>query len=68
MIVKHFALAALGLLILAQDPPALKPRQRDERGISQSAESAILLAGAVAIAIVVVTLITAFVRAKLAKI
>jgi hypothetical protein len=52
----------LGLLLMLQDPP-----KRDERGISQSAESAILLAGAVAIAIVVVALITSFVRAKLAK-
>jgi hypothetical protein len=59
---KRFALATLGLLLMLQDPP-----KRDERGISQSAESAILLAGAVAIAIVVVALITSFVRAKLAK-
>jgi hypothetical protein len=59
---KRFALATFGLLLMLKDPP-----KRDERGISQSAESAILLAGAVAIAIVVVALITSFVRAKLAK-
>lgn len=60
MFIKHFALTTLGLLVLLKDP-----RRRDERGISQSAESAILLAGAVGIAIVVVTLITTFVKAKL---
>lgn len=73
MVVKQLALTALGLFILVQDPVVKDPmgsssRERDERGISQSAESAILLAGAVAIAVVVVALITAFVRAKLAEI
>lgn len=41
------------------------PVSRDERGLSQSAESAILLAGAVTVAILVVTLVTAFVKSKL---
>ena len=41
---------------------------RDERGLSQSAENAILLAGAVTVAGIVITLITAYVRAKLPKI
>jgi hypothetical protein len=73
MVVKQLALTALGLFILVQDPAVKGPkvstsRGRDERGISQSAESAILLAGAVAIAVVVVALITAFVRSKLAEI
>lgn len=63
MFMKQFALSALGLLVLLREP-----RKRDERGISQSAESAILLAGAVAVAILVVTLITAFVKSKLAGI
>ncbi len=63
MNVKHFALSALGLLILLKEP-----QKRDERGISQSAESAILLAGAVAVAILVVALITRFVTGKLAEI
>jgi hypothetical protein len=38
-----------------------------ERGLSQSAENAILLAGAVTVAGIVITLITAYVRAKLPK-
>jgi len=68
MVVKQYALAALGLFVVVQHRDSAPTRRRDEHGISQSAESAILLAGAVAIAIVVVSLITAFVRAKLAKI
>lgn len=63
MHLKQFAFTTLGLIILLREPP-----KRDERGISQSAESAILLAGAVAVAIIVVTLITAFVKRKLAEI
>jgi hypothetical protein len=43
------------------------PQRRDERGLSQSAETAILLAGAVVVAGIVVTVITAFVKAKLPK-
>ena len=35
---------------------------RDERGLSQSAENAILLAGAVAVATIVITAITVYVR------
>lgn len=42
-------------------------RARDERGLSQSAETAILLAGAVVVAGIVVTVITAFVKSKLPK-
>ena len=60
---KHFATTLLGMLVLLKDPEA-----RNERGLSQSAETAIIIAGAVAIATVVVALITAFVRAELAKI
>jgi hypothetical protein len=63
MLVKQFVHSALAVLSLVKHRPP-----RDERGISQSAESAILLAGAVAIAIVVVSLITAFVQSKLAGI
>lgn len=38
---------------------------RDERGLSQSTENAILLAGAVAIAITVIAVITRFVESNL---
>lgn len=41
------------------------PPARDERGLSQSTENAILLAGAVAIAMIIITVITAFVRDNL---
>lgn len=41
--------------------------RRDERGLSQSTENAILLAGAVAIAIMVVALVSNFVSGKLGK-
>lgn len=40
----------------------LKHRPRNERGLSQSTENAILLAGAAAIALIIVTVITAYVR------
>jgi len=39
--------------------------RRDERGLSQSTENAILLAGAVTIALLVVSVITKFVEANL---
>ncbi len=45
----------------------LFPSLRNERGLSQSTENAILLAGAVSIALVVVTLITKFVESRLPK-
>ena len=38
---------------------------RDERGLSQSTENAILLAGAVAVATIIITVITAYVRSNL---
>ncbi|MCI1747222.1 MAG: hypothetical protein LKI24_03375 [Acidipropionibacterium sp.] len=40
-------------------PPA---RRRDERGLSQSTENAILLVGAVAVATIVITAVTAYVN------
>lgn len=43
----------------------LQPRPRDERGLSQSTENAILLAGAAAVAIVIVTIITKYVTDRL---
>ena len=41
------------------------PRVKDERGLSQSVENAILLTGAVVIAGIVITVITAYVRNNL---
>ena len=63
MNIKHIAATLVGLMVLLKDPPS-----RDERGLSQSAETAIIIAGAVAIATVVVALITTYVRTKLAEI
>ena len=42
-----------------------QPRVRDERGLSQSTENAILLAGAVGIAVLIISAITAYVQANL---
>ena len=49
MTFKQRAAVLVGILTLFKDPPP-----RDERGLSQSAETAIIVAGAVAIALVVV--------------
>lgn len=38
---------------------------KDERGLSQSTENAILLAGAVTVAVLIVTVITAYVKSRL---
>lgn len=43
----------------------IAPPRRDERGLSQSTENAILLAGAVAVATIVITMVTAYVRRNL---
>ena len=59
----EIALLAPALVLVLQSPP----RARDERGLSQSAETAILLAGAVVVAGIVVTVITAFVKSKLPR-
>lgn len=42
-----------------------EPRRRDERGLSQSVENAVLLAGAVAISVIVIAVVTAYVQANL---
>jgi len=66
MKIKTLAVTLVGLLVVLVAPP--QPRQtRDERGLSQSAETAILLAGAVAVAAIVVAVVTAFVKSKLPK-
>lgn len=54
----------LQLLVAALVAP---PPRRDERGLSQSTENAILLAGAVAVALIVVTAVTVYVSAKLPR-
>ena len=48
----------IGLTVQARAP-------RDERGLSQSTENAILLAGAAAIALIIITVITEYVRNNL---
>lgn len=40
-------------------------RARDERGLSQSTENAILLAGAVTVATIVITAVTAYVTSNM---
>ena len=50
----------VGLLIMVENPP-----RHDERGLSQSAENAILIAGAVAVAVAIVAAIRAFVLSRL---
>jgi len=62
MTIRAVVLSVVGLLVLLKEPG-----RRDERGLSQSAENAILLAGAVSVALIVVTVITAYVRAKLPR-
>lgn len=46
---------------------ASAPAARDERGLSQSTENAILLAGAVAVAAIIIGAITVFVEGNLPK-
>lgn len=59
---RSLVLWAVGLLILLR-----YPRRRDERGLSQSAENAILLAGAVTVALIVIGAITTYVTGKMPK-
>lgn len=54
----------LHLLIGALVAP---PPRRDESGLSQSTENAILLAGAVTIAVGVITAVTLYVQSKLPR-
>lgn len=59
--------ASLTAVVLGTLLALTSSQRRDERGLSQSAETAILLAGAVAVATTIVIGITAFVKAKLPK-
>ena len=43
----------------------VRVRVRDQRGLSQSTENTILLAGAVGIAVLIISAITAYVQANL---
>lgn len=52
----------IGLIVQVLAPA---PRPRDERGLSQSTENAILLAGAAAIAAIIIAIITKFVQDNL---
>ena len=63
MIIKQRVATLLGVYLMLTDPP-----KRDERGLSQSAETSILIAGAVGVALLVISLLTRFVRAKMAEI
>lgn len=45
----------------------LSPPQRGERGLSQSTENAILLAGAVTVALLVIGAVTVYVTSKLPR-
>lgn len=55
----HLALGLLVALVTFRAP------ERDERGLSQSTENAILLAGAVAIATAVIAAVTLFVQGRM---
>ena len=59
---KSLVLSVVGLLVLLRDPG-----RRDERGLSQSAENAILLAGAVTVALIVIGAITTYVTGHMPK-
>ena len=54
---KHLTAWLIRLRLAMIDAPG-----RDERGLSQSTENAILLAGAVTVAGIVITVITAYVK------
>ena len=54
-------LAGLTVVLLAPGP------RRDERGLSQSTENAILLAGAVTVAGLVIAAVTVYVQGKLPR-
>jgi len=62
MKLSNLVLSTVGLLVLLKDP-----RTRNERGLSQSAENAILLAGAVAVALIVIGAITTYVSGRMPK-
>ena len=62
MILMRVLQTVAGLLTLLKDPD-----RRDQRGLSQSAENAILLAGAVTVALIVIGAITRYVTGHMPK-
>ncbi|MGJ6981662.1 hypothetical protein ACSDQ9_14225 [Aestuariimicrobium soli] len=63
----HTAIGLVALLVVGPPNGRRAPRSRAERGLSQSTENAILLAGAVAVAGIVVAVITVYVRNNLPR-
>ena len=59
MMINRTMSCLVGVLAILQAP------RRTERGLSQSTENAILLAGAVAVAGIVIAVITAYVKSHL---
>lgn len=57
---KRIAPLLIGVWLFLQNPP-----RRTQRGLSQSAENAILLVGAVTIAGIVISLLTVYVRSHM---
>jgi hypothetical protein len=62
MILTRLLQSITGLVVLLTNPA-----RRDDRGLSQSAENAILLAGAVTVALIVIGAITRYVTGHMPK-
>ena len=60
MQIKRYAVSILGLLMLMR-----RPETRNERGLSQSAEGAILIGAAVAVALVIAVFLKSYVNSHL---
>jgi protein-S-isoprenylcysteine O-methyltransferase Ste14 len=60
MQIKRYAASILGLMVLLR-----RPETRDERGLSQSAEGAILIGAAVAVALVIAVFLKGYVNSHL---
>jgi hypothetical protein len=60
MQIKRYAVSIIGLLMLLR-----RPEIRNERGLSQSAEGAILIGAAVAVALVIAVFLRGYVNSHL---
>jgi protein-S-isoprenylcysteine O-methyltransferase Ste14 len=60
--IKQLAASMLGLLLLVRDRTT-----RDERGLSQSAEGAILMGAAVAVALIIAVFLRSYVESHLPR-